>query len=192
MLQIMLLWDNAKHTAHYDQNKDQMHKHEKPLQKQSATLTYNPLLQHPCTLGNREKKKENLPTGLPLYRSTESLNGAEATAEQCASEPRGSSDTLVEKQPNTCHKVPNRHLSVLTFNKDTLPVLVNCFSFSLAAALLVFPGWSGFLFSSNFLRFSFSFIFKRFWYFFFLRSRFLSVVVFSAVVFTSPALFFSY
>lgn len=88
--------------------------------------------------------------------------------------------------------VPNRSLSVLTFNKDTLPVLVNCFSFSLAAALLVFPGWSGFLFSSNFLRFSFSFIFKRFWYFFFLRSRFLSVAVFSAVVFRSPALFFSY
>lgn len=160
-----------------------MHKHQKPLQKQSATLTYIPLWQHPCTLGGREKKKENLLTG---------LKGAEATAEQCASGPRGSSDTLAEKQPNTCHEVPNRRLSVLTFNKDTLPVLVNCFSFSLAAALLVFPGCSGFLFSSNFLRFSFSFIFKRFWYFFFLRSRFLSVAVFSAAVFRSPALFFSY
>lgn len=91
-----------------------MHKHEKPLQKQSATLTYIPLLQHPCALGKREKK-ENLLTDLSLYRSTESLKGAEATAEQCASEPRGSSDTLAEKQPNTCHAISPQQAPVRTY-----------------------------------------------------------------------------
>lgn len=79
----------------------------------------------------------------------------------------------------------------LTFSSKALPVLVSCFIFSEATAFVYFPAWSGLLFSSSFLRFSFSFIFKCFWYFFFLRSRFLSVAVFSAAVFISPALFFS-
>lgn len=80
----------------------------------------------------------------------------------------------------------------LTFNSEALPVLVSCFNFSEATALLYFPAGSGLLFSRSFLRFSFSFIFICFLYFFFLLSRFLSVAVFSAAVFISPALFFSY
>ena len=81
---------------------------------------------------------------------------------------------------------------ILTFNSEALPVLVSCFNFSEATALVYFPARSGLLFSRSLLRFSFSFIFKCFWYFFFLLSRFLSVAVFSAAVFVSPALFFSY
>lgn len=81
---------------------------------------------------------------------------------------------------------------ILTFSSDALPILVNCFNFSEATAFVYFPAWSGLFFSSSFLRFSFSFSFICFWYFFFLRSRFLSVAVFSAAVFMSPALFFSY
>ena len=79
-----------------------------------------------------------------------------------------------------------------SFIREAFPVLVSCFSFSEATALVYLPAWSGLFFSRSLLRFSFSFIFKCFWYFFFLLSRFLSVAVFSAAVFISPALFFSY
>lgn len=80
----------------------------------------------------------------------------------------------------------------LTCSSEALPALVSCLSFSEAAALLSFPVGSALLFSRSLLHLSFSLIFRRFWNFFFLLSRFLSVAVFSAAVFMSPALFFSF
>lgn len=105
MLQNVLMWENPKPTVHYDHNSEEMHKHENPLQKLNRLRKYIPLSQHPVSQGKREG---NLLPGLSLLRSPASLKGAEATAEQCAPEPRGSSDTLVERQPKACHEVPQQ------------------------------------------------------------------------------------